>query len=271
MDVIQDYPSSYNRSLRLQRQVQERELLESCCRKAIEPVDVIKKRHENVRTQFGKYLKKRKGTSGAGTTNIILIDQKFERLMWLKNFIVTRPNSGNFRRRQMITKSNMELAESDDDEDNSNDSNVDSEDKNEIISNESICSQANPGEEDAEECKSESQQQRNKKPESKKESRTIQLEKTDKQLNQALASLNSTLSKPQQEKINSDVHQLGEDELYALSLGRRFQKLDSKQKALMRNGIERLFLELEVGSRGFAPSPHQSFFQSSCHVSSVPE
>ena len=44
-----------------------------------------------------------------------------------------------------------------------------------------------------------------------------------------------------------------------------------KQKALVRNGIERLFLELEVGSRGFAPSPHQSFFQSSCHVSSVLE
>ena len=128
-------------------------------------------------------MKKRKGTTGAGTTNVIPIDKKFERLMWLKNFIVTRPNSGNFRRKQMIAKSNMELAESDDDEDNSNGTNDDSEEKNEIISNDRICSQANPGEEDAEECKTESQQQRNKKPGSKKESRKRQLEKTDLELN----------------------------------------------------------------------------------------
>ena len=83
----------------------------------------------------------------------------------------------------MITKSNMELAENDDDENSSNGSNDDSEEKSEITSNASICSQANPGEEDAEECRTGSQQQRNKKPGSKKESRKIQLEKTDLQLN----------------------------------------------------------------------------------------
>ena len=62
----------------------------------------------------------------------------------------------------MITKSNMELAESDDYEDNSNGSNDDTEEKSEIISNDSIWSQAHPGEEDAEECKIESQYQRRK-------------------------------------------------------------------------------------------------------------
>ena len=75
-------------------------------------------------------MKKRKGTSGAGATIIILIDPQFERLMRLKNFTVTRPNPGNFRRKQMIAKSNMELAESEVDEDNSNGSNVESEEKN---------------------------------------------------------------------------------------------------------------------------------------------
>ena len=94
----------------------------------------------------------------------------------------------------------MELAESDDDEDNTNGSKDDSKETSEIISNDRICSQANPGEEDAEECKTESQQQRNKKQGSKKESKKRQLEKADLQLNQALASLNSTFSKPQQEK-----------------------------------------------------------------------
>ena len=162
LDMTQDYPSIYNRSSKdFKGKFKKENCWKAVAERVIEPVDVIKKRYENIRTQFGKYLKKRKGTSGAGATIIILIDPQFERLMRLKNFTVTRPNPGNFRRKQMITKSNMELAESDEDEDNSNGSNDDSEEKGEIISNESICSQANPGEEDAEECKTESQQQRN--------------------------------------------------------------------------------------------------------------
>ena len=207
-------------------------------------------------------LKIRKGTSGAGTIDITPIDPKFERLMWLRNFIVSRPNSGNFRRKQEITKSNMEHTDSDEDEDSCNSSNNEGEENSECVEKENSRSLVKPSDEDAsnaQESKTESQQLRYRKPGSKKESRKKQLEKTDLQLNQALASLDSALSKPQQEKDKtSDVRQLDEDELYALSLGKRFQKLDNKQKALMRNVIERLFLEIEFGSSGYAPSPHQS-------------
>ena len=213
MDVIQEYPSIYNRS----SQDFKDKLKKGNCWKAVanrvcEPVDVVKKRYENIRTQFGKYLKKRKGTSGAGTTDIIPIDPKFERLIWLRNFIVSRPNSGNFRRKQTITKSNVELTDSDEDEDNCTSSNNEGEENSEFVEKENSCSQSKPSDEDAsnaQESKTESQQQRNRKPGSKKESRKRQLEKTDLQLNQALASLNSALSKPQQEKDKtSDVRMI---------------------------------------------------------------
>ena len=80
MDVIQDYPSIYNRSSKdFKDKFKKDNFWKAVAERVIEPVDVIKKRYENIRTQFGKYLKKRKGISGAGTTNIIPVDQKFER------------------------------------------------------------------------------------------------------------------------------------------------------------------------------------------------
>ena len=265
MNVIQEYPSIYNRSSRdFKDKLKKGNCWKAVADRVCEPVDVVKTRYENIRTQFGKYLKKRKGTSGAGTTDIIPIDPKCERLMWLRKFIVSRPTSGTFRRKQKSTKSNVELTDSDEDEDSCTSSN-NGEENSEFVEKENSCTQSKPSDKDAsnaQESKTESQQQRNRKPGSKKESRQRQLEKTDLQLNQAVASLNSALSKPQQEKDKtSDVHQLDEDELYALSVGKRFQKLDNKQKALMRSGIERLFLEIEFGSSGYDPSPHQSLYQ----------
>eukprot|EP00794_Sanderia_malayensis_P013339 gene13339-14718_t len=132
----------------------------------------------------------RKGTAG--------------KLLLKRSFIVSRPNSGNFKRKRVIAESKMELAESDDeDEVSSNSSNDDGKEKSEILEEENSFRQVNQGEEDtssAQEFKSESQQQRKENPRSKNESRKRKLEKTDMQLNRALASLNSTLSKPQSEK-----------------------------------------------------------------------
>ena len=93
MDMIQDYPSFYNRSSKdFKDKFKKENCWKAVAERVIAPVYFVKKRYENIRTQLGKYLKKRKGASGAGTTNIILIDQKFELLIWLKNLIVTRPN-----------------------------------------------------------------------------------------------------------------------------------------------------------------------------------
>ena len=60
MDMIQDYPSIYNRSLKdFKDKFKKENCWKAVAERVIEPVDVIKNRCENIRTQFGKYLKKR--------------------------------------------------------------------------------------------------------------------------------------------------------------------------------------------------------------------
>ena len=113
MDIIQEYPTIYNFSSRdFKDKTKKQNCWKAVAKCMNEPVDVVKKRYESIRTQFSKYLKKRKGASGAGAAGVSK-DPKFERLMWLQNFIISRPNSGNFQRKQ-VTKANRDLAEFDD-------------------------------------------------------------------------------------------------------------------------------------------------------------
>ena len=94
MEIICEFPTIYNQSL---KDFRDKKLN---CWKAIpevgQPVDQVRRRYESIRTQFGKYLKSRKGMSRSGSGDIP-IDAKYEHLRWLKNFIVSRASSGNFK------------------------------------------------------------------------------------------------------------------------------------------------------------------------------
>ena len=95
--------------------------------------------------------------------------------MWLRNVIVSRSNSGNYGRKQKITKSNVELTDSYEDGDSCTSSNNEGEENSEFVEKENSCSQSKPSDEDAsnaQESKTESQQQKNRKPGSKKETKT---------------------------------------------------------------------------------------------------
>eukprot|EP00795_Rhopilema_esculentum_P016355 gene16355-7749_t len=61
MDIIQEYPTIYNRSSRTKKQ----NCWKAVAKRMNEPVDVVKKRYKSTRTQFSKYLKKRKQVTTA--------------------------------------------------------------------------------------------------------------------------------------------------------------------------------------------------------------
>ena len=324
MDIIQDYPTIYNRSSRdFKDKTKKANCWAAVAERVNEPVEVVKKRYETIRTQFSKYLKNRRGASGAGAADITPVDSRYERLMWLKNFIVSRPNSGNFQRKHKpaVTPSrNFDLEDDDVDDDgddgddafssssNDGDDNgmekelCEKDDVNEpkikdknckefqevnspgLPSDEFDClediniSKSKPSratsstpptsieskddrQPSKKKAKTEDQQQKKSKKHAKKESRKRELEKTDIQLNQALACLNSSITKPEEKGHLSDLRQMDEDHLYALSLANRLQKLDNRNKALVRNGIEKIFLEIELGHYNFNAQQQTGFHQ----------
>ena len=96
LEIICEFPSIYDRSLIHFKDRNKK----SNCWKAIaerldQPVDQIKSTYGSIRTQFGKYLKARKGMSGVGRSEIPT-DLRWEYLRWLQNYIVSRTRSGNF-------------------------------------------------------------------------------------------------------------------------------------------------------------------------------
>ena len=61
----------------------------------------MKTRYNAIRTDFSRYLKRLKGKSGSGISDVI-IGAKYEHLRWLKTFTVSRRSSGNFRSSEVI-------------------------------------------------------------------------------------------------------------------------------------------------------------------------
>eukprot|EP00794_Sanderia_malayensis_P002222 gene2222-2530_t len=75
----------------------------SNCWKAVaervgEPIDIVKRRHESIRTQFSKYLRSRKGSSGCDSDDVPIC-VRFEHLPWLKTFINSRASSTNLKQK----------------------------------------------------------------------------------------------------------------------------------------------------------------------------
>ena len=80
MDIIREYPTIYNRSSKdLRDKTKESNCWRAVAERLDEPVDIVKRCYESIRTQFSKYIRARKGTSGCGSDDIPLT-AKFEHL-----------------------------------------------------------------------------------------------------------------------------------------------------------------------------------------------
>ena len=80
MEIIREFPTIYNQSL---KDFKDRNKKSNCWKAIAEKVghsvDQVKRRYESIRTQFGKYLKSRKGKSGSGSGDVP-IDPKYDHL-----------------------------------------------------------------------------------------------------------------------------------------------------------------------------------------------
>lgn len=262
MEIIREFPTIYNRSL---NDFKDRNKKSNCWKaiaeKVGQPVDQIKRRYESIRTRFGKYLKSRKGKSGSGSGDVP-IDPKYEHLRWLKNFIVSRASSGNFKPIPSNTSTpaiksveavSEDVIDLDDETINQPPSTLLS-DKEDGDDDENDLNISVSSRETADSPISEiSSKEKPIKPWVKKESRKRELEKTDAQLNRAMNNLSESIalhkkSAPKEKKMD-------EDELYVLSLANRLRSLDRRQKAIVRSAVEKVFLDIELG---FYNAPQQA-------------
>ena len=253
MEIIREFPTIYNRSL---KDFKDRNKISNCWKAVAEkvgqPVDQVKRRYESIRTQFGKYLKSRKGKSGSGSGDVPL-DPKYEHLRWLKNLIVSRASSWNFKSipsnistpSVKLVEVSEEVSEDSDDETNQppslqlSDKEGGDDDENDL--NISVSSRDTTDSPISEI----SPKEKSVRPWMRKESRKRQLEKTDAQLNKAMNNLSESIalhkkSAPKEKKMD-------EDELYVLSLDNRLRNLDRRQKAIVRSAVEKVFLDIELG------------------------
>ena len=71
MEIIREFPTIYNRRV---KDLKDRNKKSNCWKaigeKVGQPVDQVKRRYGSERTQFGKYLKSRKGKSGSGSGDV---------------------------------------------------------------------------------------------------------------------------------------------------------------------------------------------------------
>ena len=84
MGIIREYPTIYDRSY---KDFQDKSKKSNCWREVAqrldEPVDIVKRHYESIRTQYSKYLRARKGASDCGYDDIPHTG-KFKHLQWLK-------------------------------------------------------------------------------------------------------------------------------------------------------------------------------------------
>ena len=92
MGIIREYPTSYDRSykdLKIKAKSQVAQWLD-------EPVDIVKRCYESIRTQYSKYLRARKDASGCGYDEVPQTG-KFGHLQWLKTLIICKTSTTNLK------------------------------------------------------------------------------------------------------------------------------------------------------------------------------
>lgn len=255
MELIQEYPTIYDRK---SKDFKDRNKKANCWKiiaeRLGETVDKVKRRYETIRTNFSRYLSKKKGKSGSGASDVV-VDPEYEHLVWLKPFIINRPSSGNFTRES--SHSNMTSTQSPQQREFASDEeSLYSADTGEESDSSSVVVSKITGKQSSESAtnKGISSEERKKRKERKTDSRKRKLEKTDEQLEKSISSLNESI-RQQERSSKRHENEMDEDAMYCMSLASRMRKLDDMNKAVVRNSIEKIFLDLQFSNRS---SPMQN-------------
>lgn len=212
---------------------------------------------------MNRNYKDRSGRSGVGADNIP-VDPKYEHVLWLNTFIISRPSSGNFKQPFAAEVSTQPLQNGSDSSQESNDQ-ADSGDNN-IASRSSTSTVVNQM---PEEYSSQSNtKEKSNKNWTKTDSRKRKLEKADRQLENTISSLSASIKQQQGSSTPVDKEEMNEDSLYCMSLASRLRKLDGRNKAVVRNATEKMFLDIEFGYCNYpritcnqANSVHKAIFK----------
>ena len=246
-------------------------MLEGSSQRLNKPVDIVKRRYESIRTQYSKYLRARKGAPGCGYDDIPH-SAKFEHLQWLKTFIISRTSTTNLKVKypsnqpsqhlhqyQCVDSLSGEIYDED-----GHDSITDWNEYEELVpQGQSInaglqtsnATSDNEGESTTESAQSVSTgtpkvatAAPKKKAWVKTESRKRQLERTNEELSNAMQNLTNSLMRSAQQRSNKlEATELDEDHYYGMSIASRLRRLDRMKKAMVRNAIEKVFLDIELG------------------------
>ena len=91
------FPSIYNRASKdFKDRNKKANSWKKIAERLHETIDSVKRRYETIRTEFSRYLSKMRGRSGSGAGDLG-VNPKYEHLLWLKPFIISRQSSGNFK------------------------------------------------------------------------------------------------------------------------------------------------------------------------------
>ena len=207
-------------------------------------MDVINRRYETIRTEFSRYLSKKRGKSGSGADDVVL-DPKCEHRIWLKPFIISRKSSGNFKRVQ--NKSAKSISVQPREEVSSSDESHDGTDLDEESEDNCNTVQASDNQSVNESTPNNSTKEKNTKTWRETKSRKRKLEETDVQLDRSIASLIESIKEQDNFRKSGEKQQMDEDSLYCMSLANRLRKLDDRSKAVVRNSVEKVFLDIQFG------------------------
>ena len=88
----------------------------------------------------------------------------------------------------------------------------------------------------------------------KTESRKRQLERTKEELSNAMQNLNNSFMRSTEKRSHKlEATELDEDHYYGMSIASRLRSLDRMKKAMVRNTIEKVFLDIEFGFYNINP------------------
>ena len=272
MEIIREFPTIYDRR---KNDFRDKRKKANCWRRIAELLETtteeVERRYKSIRTAFSRYLSKQRLKSGSGLSDIPNINQRFENLGWLVTHITSRNGASNLELSLSVSQPRVTAKEPDAAEESLETENTLS-GQNSMTFNDSVSvddelfedqeSELNHSEAEKEPTTDNGVSHTSAKKRHKKDydsamswvgakvSNKAQLKKTDEQIQQAMAKLDKSLNyleKSQNEEPTS-TKEMDEESLYCLSLASRMRRLDARKKALIRNSIEKAFMEVEFGS-----------------------
>ena len=293
MEIIREFPTIYDKRTNGFRDKRKKA---NCWQRIAELLETtteeVERRYKTIRTAFSRYLSKQKLKSGSGVSDIPNIDQRFENLGWLTIHMTSRQGTSNLNvslSPPNITKDSVsnivtlgaedpDLVEelSDRENDQYEETNItldiSVDDNFQGEATEQICDVA----EEIRDTENGTHQKQPIKRQKRDGSGTswvgakinnkMQLKKTDEQIKEAMSKLDKSLKCLEQSQKDKPNVENNEDYFYCLSLAPRLRRLDGKKKALIRNLIEKAFMEVEYG--GFSNPNYLNSFPT--FVGSVP-